>query len=245
MRIALLLLLIPTTLLAQPLKLVDLLQRATPGDYWVTSEGQNQTLLLIREQGGDFLVLDEITRPNRNKIHNWKTWVEEGASQNTSWISHCIDLTSGTITHSYSHTKGAWVKSGPLNTFLSTLFCLPFQPMNNLYRRRVGPITAADPMSRPLWQPRLTLEGQVMRGIEFDAWCTQWPSDQTELAGKGITIYLPKGNGNYPKTLPYWVEINDTIYTAKLRVIDSGRDLSTSSQTVSTTPFRHLFPSSH
>jgi len=242
MKTLFLMLLLPAALFAQPLRLLDLLCEATAGDYWVATEGQNQTLLLIREQSGDFLVLDEITRPNQGKIESWKVWTEEGARGSTSWISHKVDLTTGRICASYSHTKGAIVESGPLNLFLSTLFRLQFQPMSDLYRRRVGPITAADPMSRPLWQPRLTLEGKVIKGAHFDAWSAQWPCDGSDLSGKSVTIYLLKENGNYPKTLPYWVEINDGLYTAKLRIIDSGRDLLTSTQTVSTAPFRPLFP---
>lgn len=241
----LLLLLLPTALMASsPLRLLDALQQATPGDYWVAAEGKNQTLLLIREREENFLVLDEITRPNRSRIGSWSHWIETGAPQHSSWVSHTLDLRLGRITQTYSHTHNQWVDNAPTNHFLSTLFTLPFQPMPTLHRRRIGPVTAADPMSRPLWQPRLTLEGQVLSGVPFSAWHARWPNDGSELAGKQLTIYIPEGAGNYPNYFPYWVEINDTPYTAKLRIIDSGRNLSTSPQTVSTSPFRPLFPSS-
>lgn len=225
---------------APSFQLLTAFRSATPGDYWVAAEGKNQTLLLVANREGERLTFEEITRPDRGKKNtpaNWAEWVQSGAPQHTSWVSYQIDLSHGRVVSAYSRTRNQWLDSSSSNQLLSTLFTLSFQPMRSDYRRRVGAVTAADPLSRPLWQPPLTFQGERQPNTPFSAWVARWPQDGSELAGKEVTIYLPDREGPYPSYFPYWIETNDTYSTAKLRIIDSGRELSTSPLTISTPPF--------
>ena len=44
---------------------------------------------------------------------------------------------------------------------------------------------------RPLWQPRMVIDGKPIQGVLFDAWKTDWPRDGSDLSNKTIEVYLP------------------------------------------------------
>ncbi len=88
-----------------------------------------------------------------------------------------------------------------------------------------GPKPFSGPDMRPVWQPRLIIEGKPDDGVAFDAWRADWPRDGSDLSNKTIEIYLPKDNQSYPSYFPYWLQINGTAGKAKIRIIDSGSNL--------------------
>ena len=71
----------------------------------------------------------------------------------------------------------------------------------------------------------MIVEGQVVPGVEFNAWRTRWIKDDSELSGKVIDIYLPKDADKHLSYFPYWLQISGVVGKAKVRIIDSGLGL--------------------
>lgn len=216
-----------TPLLAEELILRDNLQRAHPGDYVVISSNKIQTLMHIYAKKNEILTIEEIAVPEskRSSETNWKEWVSQGAPENISWVMFDIDLHTGQMMRYYSFTKKNWFEIPDADNFLSKLLNLKFTKIPESARKRVGPKPISGPEWRPLWQPRMIVEGQPLHGVAFDAWRTKWPRDGSDLSGKTIEVYLPRDSQRYPAYFPYWLQINGAIGKAKIRIIDSGSQL--------------------
>ena len=77
----------------------------------------------------------------------------------------------------------------------------------------------------------MVFEGKRVNGVGFDAWTTVWPHDGTEFfSGREIVIYTPEEEASYPSHFPYWIELTPAPIEQKIRVIDSGRGLSSPRQ---------------
>lgn len=218
---------IVSSLQAEELILRNNLQRARPGDYIVTSANKTQTILLIYAKHHAILTIEEIAVPEGKRSPNvsWKEWVSQGAPGNTSWVRFDIDLQTGQMMRYYSFTKKNWFEIPDTDNFLSKLLNLKFTQIPDNARKRVGPKPRSGPEMRPLWQPRMIVEGQAIQGVMFDAWRTRWPRDASDLSGKAIEVYLPRDSQRYPAYFPYWLQINGAIGKAKIRIIDSGSQL--------------------
>lgn len=212
---------------AEELILRHNLQRAQLGDYIVISANKTQTLLLIRNKRDHILTIEEIAVPEskRSPSISWREWVTMGAPENTSWVMYDIDLKTGKMVHYYSFTKKNWFEIPDADNFLSKLLNLRFVKISEQARKRVGPKPRSGPELRPLWQPRMIVEGKNIQGVMFDAWRTRWPSDGSDLSGKAIEVYLPRDSQTYPAYFPYWLQITGVIGKAKIRIIDSGSKL--------------------
>jgi hypothetical protein len=212
---------------AEELFLRDNLQRAQPGDYIVISSNKTQTLMHIYAKQNQVLTIEEIAVPEskRSSDLGWKEWVRQGAPGNTSWVMFDIDLRTGQMLRYYSFTKKNWFEIPEADNLLSKLLNLKFVKIPDDARKRVGPKPTSGPDLRPLWQPRMTVEGKPVQGVPFDAWRTKWPRDGSDLSGKTIEVYLPRDSQRYPAYFPYWLQINGVIGKAKIRIIDSGSRL--------------------
>lgn len=207
------------------------LNKARQGDYLVTAQHKNYTILIIRSKDNTQLSIDEITLPMarkpKDKNFSWRKWVENGAHSNTCWVMYSIHLPSGTIQHTFSFTTNEWVTIPQSQNFLSVLLNLSLQPIPANERKKVGPPPASDSIDRrPIWQPQMIVDGTPMKGVIFDAWRTRWPKDNSELSGRVIEVFLPKDSERYPTYFPYWLQINGMVGKAKVRIIDSGNHLS-------------------
>lgn len=212
---------------AEELFLRNNLQRAQPGDYLVISANKTQTLMHIYDKQNQILTLEEIVVPESKRAANvsWKEWVRQGAPENTSWVMYDIDLHTGKMIRYYSFSKKNWFEIPDADNFLSKLLNLKFTKIPNNARKRIGPKINSGPELRSLWQPRMVVEGKIIKGVMFDAWRTTWPRDGSELSGKTIEVYLPHDSQRYPAYFPYWLQINGAIGKAKIRMIDSGSQL--------------------
>ncbi len=202
--------------------LKERLKQGAPGDYIVTAIDHTYTVLLIRDKSDERMAFEEITIPSQRipkPWQGWRNWVENGAPGHTSWVLYPIQLPAGEMGQTYSYSQRAWCQSGADN-FLSTLLNLNMKRIPKKDRRRVG----AGDTGRP-WVPQVTYEGQVVQDVVFEAWRTYWPKDGGDLSGKALTVYLPKDDKRYPAYFPYWLEIHGMIGKAKIRIIDSGRNL--------------------
>lgn len=226
------LLLLPCTLYGNALCLKDKFAQAEPGSYLVTEQNRTYTLLHVYEKNAENMVLEEVTVPAARYQQNpvgWKTWLESGAPGHASWTHMQINLQSGAFEEVFSFTHQGWLDLSASDTFLTTLLNIPFQEVAPADRRRIGlPPGYNKPDHRKVWQPRLIVNGHPLGGVTFQAWKARWPSDGTELSRKIIEIYLPeeRSTAGYPTYFPYWVEVEGKIGSAKVRVVDSGKGLS-------------------
>ena len=204
--------------------LLDNLQKAQKGDYIVTAQGKNYTLMHIYDRKENILTVEEITAPSKifqGKSTLWKAWIMQGAPYHTAWVMYSIDLKDGKMKAYYSLTKNRWVDMSKVDNFLTTLLNLNMLPIPFSDRKKVG-LQLLKKGNRPLWQPKMIVEGREISGVFFDAFRTKWPNDNSELSGKVIEVYVPRENERYPSYFPYWLEISGVVGNAKIRIIDSG-----------------------
>ncbi|MBA2369812.1 MAG: hypothetical protein H0V82_12460 [Candidatus Protochlamydia sp.] len=212
---------------AQRLYLKENLQRARRGDYLVIASNKTQTLMHIYDKQPNVITIEEIAVPEGRapKRMAWKDWIQQNAPGNTSWVMYEIDLQSGQMVRYFSFTKNGWYSIPDADNFLSKLLNLSLTKIPEDERKRAGPKSSSGPDLRPLWQPRMIVDGRPINKVQFDAWRTRWPRDSSELSGRVIEIYLPQESQVYPSYFPYWLQINGAIGRAKVRIIDSGRGL--------------------
>lgn len=212
---------------AQQLLLKENLQYAQPGDYLISSARRTLTLLHIYGKQDNLLTLEEISVPERRRPikMGWKQWVANHAPGHTNWVMYEVDLRTGQILRYYSFTKNNWFEIPEADNFLSKLLNLNFRKIPDEARKKIGCRPRSGPDLRQNWQPHLLIEGQMVQGVAFDAWRTQWPRDGGDLSGKVIEVYLPQDNQRYPSYFPYWLEIHGMVGKAKVRIVDSGTHL--------------------
>ncbi len=204
------------------------LNRAEPGDYIVTVQNKNYTILHIYDRTPTTLTIEEVTVPAQRmhgRFISWKRWMNDNAPGNTAWIMYRLDLDTGNMLGYFSLTKNAWFDMSKANNFLSTLLNLRLEKVPSSQRRRIGLPSIIGEDRRPFWQPRLVVDGQEIENVAFNAWQTEWPKDGTELAGKSIEVYLPVNNDLYPAYFPYWLQISGMVGSAKVRIVDSGTNM--------------------
>ncbi len=210
---------------AEELFLKEKLAEAEAGSWMVLQQKKNFTLIHIYERTSDKIILEEVSIPLasfQRQRTSWKCWFESGALGHTSWMLSQIDLQTARFEQSYSFTQKKWVDLSQSDTFLTTLLNLPFRPVPEKRRRRLGAGSLRG--QRPLWQPRLVVEGQQIEGVSFTSWIAKWPADGSDLARKHLEIYIPESQNQatYPSYFPYWIEVDNCIGNARVRVVDSG-----------------------
>lgn len=225
------LLFFPAFLNAQPIYLKNLMDSAEPGGYVVTEQNKTFTFLHIHDKKSDSIVIEEVTISAasfaRHRM-NWKDWFESGAPGHTAWTMSQINLQTGRLEETFSFTHQGWLDLADSNPFLTTLFNLSFHAVPENQRRRIGLAPGyGKPDHRPIWNPRLIVEGQVIPNMQFSVWRARWPSDGSDLSRKMIEIYLPNTAASqhaprFPIYFPYWLEVEGKIGSAKVRIVDSG-----------------------
>ncbi len=212
---------------AQTLYLKDNLQRAQPGDYIVITANKTNTLMHIYGRQNQFLIVEEIAAPMSRKTTkmDWHTWIKNNAPGHNSWVMYEIDLNTGKMQRYYSFTKQGWYEIPEVDNFLSKLLNLRLDYIPESERKKVGLKIFAESEEARIWQPNLVVEGQIIRGVRFDAWRTRWPKDGSDLSNKAIELYLPHDNQFYPSYFPYWLQIQNAIGKSRVRIIDSGTNM--------------------
>lgn len=207
--------------------------RAQKGDFIVVAQGKNYSLLHIYDKNPTDLTIEEISIP-ASKVpktnFSWNAWVQSGATGCSSHVIYRIDPATGLMKNFYTLRQGQWYEMAPQSSFLPTLLNLPFSYIPPAQRRRIG-INFTAEGGRTLWQPKMVVNGKTLEGVQFNAWKAIWPKDGSDLSGKTIEVYLPEENTSYPAYFPYWLQISGLVGNAKIRIIDSG------SQLTSTLPY--------
>lgn len=176
------------------------------GDYVVTEQAKNYSVLIIRQKTEDRLVLEEISTNQAQK--SWKRWVEERAPQATSWIMYEIDLKADKLLDSYSFTQGGWLYMEEGSHFLTKLLTLPLQKVERSQRKRIGPAPlAGEDDRRSVWMP------------QAEAFETIWPEDNSRISSSKIDVYFTSS------PFPSWIEVHEGHYDFKIRALESGKGL--------------------
>jgi hypothetical protein len=217
---------------ADVLFLRDNFQEALPGDYVVALASKTFTVMHIYGKNGNRLTIEEVVVPSSrcSPEINWKEWIANGGPNHTSWVIYEIDTQSGKVSHYYSFTKRNWFEIPDSDHFLSKLLNLTFTRVPDHVRKKVGRVSNTENDPRNFWQPKMTVNGQIIPGFPFDAWQTKWPNDGSELSGKNIEMYLPQDRKAFPSYFPYWLQIRGTIGRATIRIVDSGRNMQSPKQ---------------
>jgi hypothetical protein len=205
--------------------LADQLKKAEKGDYIVTEQDKNFSVLVIRSIGNGALLLEEISAPCSSipKNVSWKTWVQEGALGHTSWNMYEIDMNSLSLLESYSFTKRGWLFLDDSQHFLSRLMGLSLQKIPDSARKKTGPAPLADDIDRrKIWNPSIKIEGKKMKK-ECEAFKGTWPNDDTLLSQCDVLLYFSKEPESFG--FPYWIEATNGHYTHSVKTIDSGKNL--------------------
>lgn len=216
------------------LLLRDNFTRAQKGDFIVVAQGKNYSLLHIYAKGSNELTIEEISIPSSKVPKNdftWKGWVQNGAMGCSSRVIYVIDPTTGLLRNFYTLRQGRWYEMMPQSSFLPTLLNLQFSYVPPTQRRRIG-INFAAEGGRTLWQPKMIVDGYTIEGVQFNAWKATWPKDGSDLSGKTIEVYLPEESSSYPAYFPYWLQISGIVGNAKIRIVDSGSQLTSSLPTI-------------
>lgn len=215
------------------------LEKALPGDYFVFSQGKNITLLTIRNKNKNILVLEEITAPATTSLlknKQWNKWIDDGAPKHTSWQVYALNLQTKKNDLIYSLSKRSWMKITDGENFLATLLTLELKPTPKNKRKKIGTIPLPGSIDRRSdWNPPLVYNGTKVNNAEFTPWECFWPKDHSKLSGKHLLIYLPTDQETYPSYFPYWLQIAGMSGKAKVRVLDTGRNL------ISLTPIPSAF----
>jgi hypothetical protein len=197
---------------------------AQAGDFIVTSQENNYSLLFIRTITADTLILEEISVPDtqvNGKKTNWKEWISKKAPGHTSWTLYEIDRKSGKLIECFSYSKNGWLYLDETEQFLTRLLTLHLAPVPNEERRKIGPQPSyPDEDRRAIWNPPLIVDGKKVTKPTFEVLKTQWPDDGSRLSACNIELYFFQ---DFP--FPYWLEVHSPHYAFKLRTIDSGHNL--------------------
>ncbi len=198
-------------------------EKASPGDYIVTVQEGNYSLLLIRSLTEEQLLLEEISIPKQLldiKHVQWQQWLNKKAPGHTSWTLYEIHRRTGQLLECYSFSKKGWLYINDAEQFLSKLLFLPMEKVRGQERKRIGPPPAdGESDHRPLWNPPVTIAGKKLGRPELNVFKTRWPKDDSILSLCSIELYF------HEHPFPYWLEIKSPHYSFKMRTIDSGHGL--------------------
>lgn len=202
----------------------DRLTKASVGDFIVTEQGRNYSLLLVRHIDSSRMTLEEITVDKSNinleKI-SWKSWVENKAPGAISWTGFILDLEKNTLLKGFSFLENQWLFIENSDYFFTNLLSLPFRPSKDNERKKIGPPPASGEIDRrKFWKPQLVREGKKAKSCEYEVLRSKWPADKTQLAGCIIEVYLDVEQPSFP--FPYWLEVQHPHFIFKVHTIDSG-----------------------
>ncbi len=207
--------------------LKERLLKGKPGDFVVTAQGSNYSVLTIRENTGGRLALEEITIPQANiesAKTSWKEWVAKCAPGHTAWMGYSFDMENNTLRQCYSYSQRQWIFIEKSDYLLAQILTLNLKPTRERDRKRIGPPPfAGEADRRKLWLPQMMTNGKKVDRPRFEIVRATWPSDKSRLAGCILELYFDGKRTDFP--FPLWLEVQSPHYTFKMRAIDSGEGL--------------------
>lgn len=202
-------------------------QNARPGDYIITAQEKNYSLLRVRSIRGNVLILEEVCVPAHQidlKKIDWREWLQKKAPGHTAWTLYEIDMHKGQLLDGFSYSKNGWLSLDGQEQFFAHLFKLRFESTPDGEKKRIGPPPpSGEADHRKFWYPFLFFQGKKKEHPLFETFRAQWPEDGSELSRCKIDLYLDATSDAL--AFPYWVEIKSAHISFTIRTIDSGRNL--------------------
>lgn len=203
----------------------DKFKQAEVGDYVVTEQGKNYSLLCVHALSETTLVLEEITAPasllDPSKI-SWQEWIDAKAPGHTAWNLYEIDLEKGALIGCYSVARQGWLRLDDSELFLPKLLALPLEPTPVAERKKIGPPPqGGEEDRRALWLPPVVIEGKKKNKPPVEVLHSRWPKDNTLMSECAVEFYFSPLLAHFP--FPHWIEISSPHYTLKVRTLDSGK----------------------
>lgn len=204
----------------------DLMQGATSGDYIVTRQENNYSLLLLRQKDTRSITFEEVTIPC-DKIYlpgmDWKDWMALGAPGHVAWMQYEIDPVTSESIEIYSPSKRAWIRAEGNYRFFSRLLSLPLKVIPESEQRKIGSAPArGEEDRRPVWAPTLVFEGEKKK-VPCKAYEGRWPEDGSALSSCRIVAYFPRSGISF---FPLAIEADNGHITYSIRTIETGSKLS-------------------
>jgi hypothetical protein len=204
----------------------NFLSKGENGDYIVARNGKMVNIILIKSILPEKVILEEISAPYQ-KIASyqdcWNQWVLEKAPHHSSWSIIEIDLKEGTILECYSFSRNTYIQLSPSQSMLASLLQLPLKEVPDRERKKIGPKPPSDESDfRKTWQPPFVFEGKPIEKATFKVMETSWPNDESELAGRVLTLYFDQ---EMKIPLPLWIDVETSHAIGHFHVIDSGKNL--------------------
>jgi hypothetical protein len=201
--------------------------QAKDGDFIVTAQESNYSLLFVRSITADTLLLEEISIPDHQvdvKKIDWQNWVMKKAPGHTSWTLYEIDRKSAALIECFSFSKNGWLYLDESEQFLTRLLSLQLSSVSEKERKRIGPPPSDGEQDvRGLWNPPLIVNQKKVAKPIFDVFKARWPEDSTRLSRCSLELYFRKDEPSFP--FPYWIEVQSPHYSFKMRTVDSGHNL--------------------
>lgn len=207
--------------------LKDKFRVAHVGDYIVTSQDKNYSILLIKEKGDTSIVFEEISFPETMldpKKMSWQAYLDNKAPNHSSWILFEMSLITGELIECYSVSQRSWISLEESEHFLSKFFCLPLKEVPFEERKRIGPPPKdREDDHRAFWYPPLFIHGKKKEKPLFDIRKSKWAPDGSLLSNSSIEMFFYADDRSYP--FPIWIEVNNGHYGFKIRAQDTGKNL--------------------
>ena len=133
-----------------------------------------------------------------------------------------IDLSSHELLECYSFSRAAWVElSVAGEPALHNVRSASRKKFLTVDERRIGPAPAdGEADVRKIWKPPFIEEGQRLHHIAFDVFSADWPKDDSELSGNGVSLYFDSVS-RCP--FPVWIQIDTAHASVSSHMIDSGK----------------------
>jgi hypothetical protein len=205
----------------------DKATQAQVGQFIVTEESKNYSILFVRSLNTHLLQLEEITTTTsqvKSIKNQWQAWIQKGAPGHTAWVVYTIDLEKNTMKECYSFNRKGWMPIDDKDSFLTRLLSLPLIKADPTQRKRIGPPPATGETDRRgFWNPPLVVEGKKQDKPSVTVFTTKWPEDETPLSLCDIELYFDSTRPDF--LFPCWIEVKSPHYSHHLRVVDSGSNL--------------------
>jgi hypothetical protein len=209
------------------LSLKESLMQGSPGDFVIYDQNRTYTALILQEVKSTELVLEEISVPShKKKESNWRTWLERGAPECTSWVRYRIDTRSEKLLEAYSVSRECWLPIDGNDPLIATLIRETLITIPESKRKHLS--AKPGQMNRPLWNPPLFINGTKQKK-EMTAYTAYWPNDSSELSSQPLELYF---DISFP--FPYWIEL--TSHNFRIRAVDSGKGLTIQGKKTPTLP---------
>src|SRR5579872_187233 len=211
----------------EALTLKERVQKGHAGDYIVTEQSKNYSLLFIRSLTNSLLCLEEVTVPV-DKIDlqktTWKEWLAAQAPGHSSWMIYEIDMQENRLRDCYSPSRKGWLQITETESLFTQLLSLSLKKVPESDLRRIGPTPqSGESDRRSLWTPPLVREGNRIEKPQFEVWGGRWHQDNSPLSGKELQLYFDSSVHSLP--FPHWIECKGDHLTFKIRIVDSGKEI--------------------